>query len=94
MPILRWEYGKSGMTKHLQACQARKEAATKVAGGKTRSARILPLVASGRYAPMYWIHLEAPGQATFAHLDTFLRDAWLECCAYLSAFTLCGVSCA
>jgi len=86
------EYGKSGMTRHLQACQARKEAATTVAGGKTRSARILHLVVSGRDAPMYWMHLEAPGEATFAHLDSFLRDTWLECCGHLSLFTLRGVS--
>ncbi len=86
------EYGKSGMTRHLQACQARKEAVTKVAGGKTRSARLLHLVVSGRYAPMYWIHLEAPGDATLVHLDSFLRHTWLECCGHLSAFTIGGVS--
>jgi len=86
------EYGKSGMTRHLQSCQARREAATTGAGGKARSARILHLVVSGRDAPMYWMHLEAPADATFAHLDSFLRKTWLECCGHMSAFTIGGVS--
>jgi len=41
---------------------------------------------------MYWMHLEAPVDATLADLDDFLRDAWLECCGHLSAFTIGGIS--
>jgi hypothetical protein len=41
---------------------------------------------------MYWMHLEAPADATLADLDDFLRAAWLECCGHLSAFTIGGVS--
>jgi predicted RNA-binding Zn-ribbon protein involved in translation (DUF1610 family) len=86
------EYSKSGITRHLQMCQARKEAATDVAGRKARPVRLLHLTVSGRHAPMYWMHLEAPANATLADLDDFLRDAWLECCSHLSAFTIGGIS--
>lgn len=86
------EYGKSGMTKHLQVCQARQEEKTKAAGKKSRPARSLHLVVSGRRAPMYWMHLEAPASVTLGDVDDYLRDAWLECCGHLSAFTIGGVS--
>lgn len=86
------EYGKSGMTRHLQACQARREASVKATGTRTRSARSLHLAVSGRTAPTYWMHLEAPENATLADLDAFLREAWLECCGHLSSFTVGGVS--
>lgn len=39
-----------------------------------------------RYAPGYWLHLQAPGSATFGGLDRVLRRLWLECCDHLSAF--------
>lgn len=83
------EYGKSGMSRHLQACRTRTEAAT---GGKARLGKVLHLVVSGRSAPMYWLHLEAPADVTLASLDDFLRHTWLECCGHLSAFTLRGKS--
>jgi hypothetical protein len=86
------EYSKSGMTKHLQTCRAKREEAADVAGKKTRPRRLLHLVVSGRYAPMYWMHLEAPADATLDYLDDFLRATWLECCGHLSAFTIGGVS--
>jgi hypothetical protein len=46
------------------------------------------LVVSGRYASMYWLHLEAPANTTLEDLDDFLRGTWLECCGHLSAFRL------
>jgi predicted RNA-binding Zn-ribbon protein involved in translation (DUF1610 family) len=86
------EYSKTGMSRHLGTCQARKQATIDGVGSKARPARLLHLVVSGRHAPMYWMHLEAPADATLDHLDNFLRDAWLECCGHLSAFTIGGVS--
>ena len=41
---------------------------------------------------MYWLHLEAPSNATLADLDDVLRRTWLECCGHLSAFRLGGRS--
>lgn len=86
------EYGKSGMARHLQTCRAKQEVASGGASRKTRSTRLLHLAVSGRSAPMYWLHLEAPAGATLAELDAFLRHTWLECCGHLSAFTIGGVS--
>ncbi|MGI8825685.1 MAG: hypothetical protein ACR2JC_08575 [Chloroflexota bacterium] len=80
------------MTRHLQTCQAPKATATGTVVRKIRPIRLLHLVVSGRYAPMYWMHLEAPASATLADLDDFLRGAWLECCGHLSAFTIGGIS--
>lgn len=86
------EYSKSGMTKHLQVCRSKKEETSEAGGKKSRPARSLHVVVSGRYAPMYWTHLEAPADATLAGLDDFLRNGWLECCGHLSAFTIGGAS--
>jgi hypothetical protein len=34
----------------------------------------------------WWLDIEARTDATLAHLDGFLRAAWLECCGHMSAF--------
>ena len=86
------EYSKAGMTRHLETCGAREKGTEHVVGQKTRPRRLLHLVVSGRYAPVYWMHLEAPADATLDDLDDFLRARWLECCGHLSAFTIGGVS--
>ncbi len=36
------------------------------------------------------MHLEMPADDTLQMLDQFLRNAWLECCGHLSAFTIEG----
>lgn len=36
----------------------------------------------------FWMFLQVNGAATLKHLDSFLKDAWLECCGHLSAFTI------
>lgn len=86
------EYGKSGMTRHLQACAARQQTSSQAVAGKAPTARLLHLVVSGQYLPMYWMHLEVPEGATLDELDGYLRHAWLECCGHLSAFEIRGVS--
>jgi hypothetical protein len=82
-------FAKGGMTRHLQACQARQEAQEAV-GGKTKPARLFHLVAEGLYTPEYWLHLELPAAITLQDLDQFLRDIWLECCGHLSMFEIEG----
>jgi hypothetical protein len=34
----------------------------------------------------WWLDIEASADATLAHLDGFLRAAWLDCCGHMSAF--------
>lgn len=38
------------------------------------------------YDARYWVYVEARANATLRHLDSFLRNLWLECCGHLSAF--------
>lgn len=79
------QFSKQVMAKHLAACEKRKTA-TK---GASRQ-RVFHLLVEGRYAPQYWIHLEASASATLQDLDGLLRRLWLECCGHLSAFHLNG----
>src|SRR6266550_21423 len=82
------EYTKSGMAKHLQACTTRKAAESNPGGKKARRGQLFHLMVWGRYASMYWMHLDVPADATLTNLDRFLRDTWLECCGHLSAFRI------
>jgi hypothetical protein len=84
--------GKAAMARHLATCQLRPPDAEEAPGRRRRPAQLYHLVVSGRYAPMYWLHLEAPADATLGDLDDFLRRTWLECCGHLSAFRLGGRS--
>ncbi len=85
------EFSKGGMSKHLATCPVR--AAEEVANrasdnSKTPDIKLFHVLVEGRYAPMYWMHLEMPVTTTLADLDLFLRGEWLECCWHLSAFTI------
>lgn len=80
-------YSKGGVTRHLQACQARQEA---IGEKRSKPIRLFHMVAEGLYAPDYWLHLEAPARLTLEELDSILRDTWLECCGHLSAFEIEG----
>jgi len=81
-------FSKTGMAKHITKCR-KNHALKKLEGrGKLRKADLLHLVVEGSHRPDYWLHLEAPTDATLRDLDQFLRDIWLECCGHLSAFTI------
>jgi Plasmid pRiA4b ORF-3-like protein len=81
-------FSKAGMTKHLATCR-QSHALKKLEGhGNLRKTNLFHLVVEG--GPAYWMHLEAPDDATLKDLDQFLRDIWLECCGHLSAFTIAG----
>jgi len=73
-------FGKRQMTNHLKACWKQHTIPGKA------TARWFHLVVEGRYAPTYWLHLQAPTYCTFGDLDRLLRRIWLECCDHLSAF--------
>ena len=74
--------GKRQMTNHLKACWERHP----IAGRGKATTRWFHLVVEARYAPEYWLHLQAPANCTFGALDSLLRALWLECCGHLSAF--------
>lgn len=83
-------YARSGMSRHLKACKARKAAiAAEDAKGAPKT-RLFHLAVRGTYASDYWLHLEVPANATLYDLDGFLRGIWLECCEHLSMFKIMG----
>lgn len=61
---------KNTIARHLQSCLAAHEPA------RGKEQKLFHLAIDG-YGP-YWLHVEMPGTATFAHLDAFLRHIWLE----------------
>jgi hypothetical protein len=88
-------YAKSAISRHLQACQARKEENDAPIGkgpGRGPARTIFHLKVEGIYRPMYWLHIEIPAKATLEDLDRFLRAVWLECCGHLSSFEIAGES--
>lgn len=40
----------------------------------------------------FWLYIEINGSATLDHLDSFLRETWLECCGHMSQFDIGGKS--
>ena len=81
-------FSKQAMARHLEACEQRKVTMQQVGGRGARKRQMLHLVVEGQYLLYYWMHLEAPADATLSDLDDFLRYTWLECCGHLSAFTI------
>jgi hypothetical protein len=87
-------YTKTGMAKHLANCPARLAQQFIVPNSsrqKIQAGQLLHVEVEGQDNPIYWMHLEVPGQATLVDLDNFLRDFWLECCGHLSTFEIEGV---
>jgi hypothetical protein len=82
---------KSGMTRHLKACKARKATYEREldSGGK-RLETLFHLSVTCDYAAEMWLHLEIPASATLLDLDHYLREIWLECCNHLSMFKIKG----
>ncbi len=83
------EYSGRGISRHLEACKARR-AATDVEG--VPRTRHFHLSVRGAYGSDYWMNLQVPASATLQDLDHFLRGIWLECCGHLSAFEITGQS--
>ena len=81
-------FNKAGMTRHLATCRQSHTLKKLQGRGTRRKAKLFHLVVEGAEAPVFWMHLEAPADATLRDLDGFLRDIWLECCGHLSAFTI------
>jgi len=77
---------KAQMTRHVKGCLAEHDTAT------GQSMELFHIAIEGSFLPMYWLHVEIPGAKTLKHLDSFLRDIWLECCGHLSCFIIDGQS--
>lgn len=73
---------KAGVTRHLKTCPGAHDSAT----GKATKLRQIRV--ADAYSSLYWLDLEIKESATFADLDVFLREVWLECCGHLSAFNI------
>lgn len=80
-------FSKVAMGRHLDKC-AQREAL--IESAKSRKTRLFHISVQGRYAPEYWLHLEAVAGTRLKVLDSFLRGIWLECCGHLSVFTIEG----
>ncbi len=76
---------KAAMARHLSVCVP----AHDVAGGAP--ARLFRVHVEAPGDPRYWLDVEITAAARLRALDRFLRDAWLECCGHMSAFTIRGV---
>lgn len=84
-------YSKADITRHLAKCLARRaQSAVALTNStqKIQTGQLLHLEIEGRDDPIYWLHMEVPGQATLVDLDNFLREYWVECCGHLSAFEI------
>lgn len=87
------KFSKRAMSKHLQTCRLNPGSKVGDPKGKAKVQGTIPtfhLLVQG--SPVYWLHLEASGDATLEQLDAFLRRIWLECCGHLSDFSIGGVT--
>ena len=85
------EMTKGGLSRHLKSCPARQEAVAAASNNKRAKEEILyHLVVQDAYNSSFWLHLEMQGTATLAHLDSYLRSIWLECCGHMSQFSFGG----
>lgn len=84
------EMTRSGMARHLGACEKRREA---IAAADQQPGEAIPLIhlqVQDAWGGDYWLHLEMNGSATLKKLDDYLRAIWLECCGHLSQFSVDG----
>lgn len=83
------EYQRRGMTRHLKACKARKEALE----GETVTESVAlhgyyTIKVQDHWNDRFWMYVMVREDATFKLLDDFFRGIWLECCNHLSEFTV------
>ena len=84
------ELTRSGMGRHLGACEKRKEV---IEAADRNSAEAMPLLhiqVQPAWGGAHWLHLEVNGSATLKQIDSYLRAIWLECCGHLSQFSFGG----
>lgn len=76
---------KAAMARHSAACVLAHDDAD------APSATLVRLRVEAAGDRRYWLDVDIAAAARLRALDRFLRDAWLECCGHMSAFTIRGV---
>jgi len=71
------EYAPKGIKRHLNSC-IEKHCVNK-------KEELLYLVIKSDY-PDYFLHILVKSHARLSDLDSYLRDAWVECCGHMSGF--------
>ena len=84
------EKTRTGMAKHLPACQERRQAIVLAERKGGNRQALYHLQIQDVYGHDYWLHLEMNGKAKLEDLDDYLRAIWLECCGHLSRFSVGG----
>jgi hypothetical protein len=80
------ELSKGGVSKHLATCAGRQAAIAKAEAGKGTAEVLLHLRVQDAYRKEFWLDLEMQGSKPLNHLDSYLREIWLECCGHMSEF--------
>jgi hypothetical protein len=81
---------KSGVTRHLSACPARKARDEKSERTEGKTQALYHLRVQAARQSQFWLDLEVCGSATLDDLDAYLRSIWLECCGHMSQFSVGG----
>ena len=84
------EIAKQTVTKHLSACPERQASNEKAARKKAEHETLYHLHVRDAWRKEFWFHLEMRGSRTLKHLDSYLREIWLECCGHMSRFSIGG----
>jgi len=84
------ELSRSGMSRHLAACPARRAAISEADQGARQIQELYHLQVQDAWTGDYWLHLEMNGSTRLDRLDRYLRAIWLECCGHLSHFSIGG----
>jgi len=73
-------YAPSGIQRHVGSCSKKY-----VESDNSNNSSYLVKI-SDKYMQDYFLHVLISDEAQLYHLDTFLRDIWLECCGHMSSF--------
>ena len=84
------EFDVRGMTCHLSACTARKQAVEEAGRRRVSSADLYHLRVQDEWNKDFWLDVEMRGTESLGSLDHYLRRIWLECCGHLSMFSRSG----
>jgi hypothetical protein len=84
------EIARSGMARHLAACETRRNIVAEINAAPGQEARLFHLQVKDAWSGEYWLNLEVDGSASMGVLDSYLRAIWLECCGHASQFSIGG----
>ncbi|HHO55246.1 MAG TPA: hypothetical protein ENK21_02570 [Trueperaceae bacterium] len=84
------ELTKTGMAKHLQSCKKLQKEIAIANQGSGLEQELFHLELYDSYGKDFWLQIEINSSTTFADLDYYLREIWLECCGHLSRFSIGG----